>query len=104
MAGEARKKFREEVGGGGVERGVEGGGELGVRGGLGLELGEAEGDRAFDLVREVEVVAGDVREEGVDEMQTAQVVAGGGASRGTAELNGSSSLIGVTVRQRRSED
>ena len=82
MAGEAREEFREEVGGGGVEGGVEGGGELGVRGGLGLELGETKGDRAFDLFREVEVVAGDVREEGVDEMQAAQVVAGGGGHRG----------------------
>jgi len=50
-------------------------GELGVLGGLGLEFAEAERDRGLDLLREVEVVAGDVREERVDEVQAAQVVA-----------------------------
>ena len=75
---EAREKFREQVGGGGVEGGVVGCGEFGMLGYLGFKFSEAEGDRALDLVREIEVVAGDVREEGVDEMEAAQVVAGGG--------------------------
>lgn len=82
VARKVGEEFREEIGGGGVERGVVGGGEFGVRGGLRFEFGEAERDRGLDLIGEVKVVPGDVREEGVDKMQAAQVVAGGGGHGG----------------------
>src|SRR5690606_33138240 len=66
------------------ESGVVFGGELGVGAGLLGELGQAEGDGFFDLLREVEVVAGDVGEERIDEVQAAQFVAGGGGGHGSA--------------------
>src|SRR5882724_7399970 len=75
VAREIGEKFREQLGGGGVKGGVELGGEFGLERGLRLELGEAERNRALDLLREIKVVAGDVGEERVDEMQPAQVVA-----------------------------
>ena len=59
-----------------------------MRGGLRLEFGEAERDRRLDLVREVEVVPGDVGEQGVDEMQAAQIVAGGGSQGENADAPG----------------
>jgi len=74
VAREVREGAGEKFGGGGVEGGVVFGGELGMRGGLRGEIGQAERDRLLDLSREVEIVAGDVREERVDEMQPAQVV------------------------------
>ena len=73
---EIAEEFREQPGGGGVEGRIEGRGEFRMLGGLRFEFAEAEGDRGLDLLGEVEVAAGDGREELVDEVQATQVVAG----------------------------
>ena len=84
VAGLSGEETFEETRGGGVEGDVVFGGELGVFAGLVFELGEAERDGFFDLLRQVEVVAGDVREERVDEVQATEVVAGGGGHQSLA--------------------
>lgn len=81
VAGLAGEKLFEEAGGGGGEGGVVAGGKLGVFAGLLLKLGEAEGDGFLNLAREVKVVSGETGEEGVDEVEATQVVAGGGGHR-----------------------
>jgi hypothetical protein len=77
VGGPVREKLREEAGGGGIERGVVARGIFGVLPRLRLEFGETEGDGRLDLLREVQIVAGDLREERVDEMQATQIVAVG---------------------------
>ena len=72
----AGEKFRCGCG----ERSVELSGELGMFFALCLKFSEAERDRFFDLLGEVEVVARHLREERVDEMEPSQVVRGGGTS------------------------
>ena len=76
VLGEIREASSEEGGRGGVEGVVKGRGKFGVRGGLGFEFAETEGDGGLDLLGEVEVAAGDVREELVNEVQATEVVAG----------------------------
>lgn len=66
----------EELSGGRVERVIKGCGKFRVLGGLGFEFSEAEGDGGLDLLGEVEISAGDVREQLVDEVQATEVVAG----------------------------
>ena len=81
MAGKMREKLREQLCRGGVESGIELRGEFRMLRILCLQFGQAEGDRLLNLLREVKVVAGDVRKKRIDEMQPAQVVASGGWHR-----------------------
>lgn len=62
---------RKQVGGGCIEFGV----VLRGRRRLGGEFGQAESDGAADLLGQIEVVAREVREQRVDEVQPAEIVA-----------------------------
>ena len=47
-----------------------------IGGGLLFEFRQAERNRGLDLLREIEIVAGDMREQRVDEMEASQLIAG----------------------------
>lgn len=81
MLGLAGENFGEEERRSRVENGVVDARARRVRGDLGLELGQAERDGFFDLLGEIKVLSRGVGEKRVDEMQSAQVVAGAGRSR-----------------------
>lgn len=71
------EEAREQARGRGGESGIIARGELGMRGGLRFEFRETERDGFFDLIREIEILPGDGREERVDKMKPAKIVAGG---------------------------